>query len=149
MKYLRWGLSVSAVDLTAHVFTADPSTTGEIDLHNVDVEIVIYGGFDALTEELVENARKAADILSKEYGVYALVVPNTVYWIQTHDILVSHYDFPVLVINGKEVIRGDVIEAEKIVEIALKLIGIHVPENEPMVPIARERDDAVPVIVTW
>lgn len=108
---------------------------------SIDVEITVYGGFDGLTEELIWSARRAADILSREYGVYAVVVPNMVYWSQVPEATLLHYEYPVLVINGSEVARGSVVEPEEIVKLALELIGVHARENEPRVHVLHEFRD--------
>lgn len=113
-----------------------------------DVEIVIYGGFDPATEEAIENARRAAEILDKEYGVYAVVVPNTVYWQPFAPITITPFAYPVLVINGKEVSRGDVPRAEEIVEQALALLGLQGRE-EPAPLLGKKEGSVEEAVPAW
>ncbi len=109
----------------------------------VDAEIVIYGGLDPDTDELIENAKKAVEILSREYGVEALVVPNTIYWGMGPGFGMP-YGIPVLVINGKEVSRGRVLSPDEIVMHTLMLLG-HSGEEDvaPIVGVERKQLEAV------
>jgi hypothetical protein len=106
---------------------------------SIDVEIVIYGGLDPDTEELIANARKAAEILDREYGVYAIIVPRTLYWGFGIGSAI-HYTPPILIINGKEVARGAILAPNEIVEEALALLGIR-EEEEPPLPAIHGRNN--------
>ncbi|RUM47349.1 MAG: hypothetical protein DSY37_02890 [Hyperthermus sp.] len=114
----------------------------------IDVEIDVYGGFDPLTDELIENARKAMEILRREYGVEALLVPRIIYWAQGYVFSPTPYSIPVLVINGKEVSSGRILSPQEIVEVALKLLGIREEPSQPLAPY-RDSDRGEVAAAAW
>jgi len=128
------------VDLGADLTTETPPP--------IDVEIVIYGGFDPATDELISNARKAAEILDKEYGVYAVVVPRTLYW-NVGPTIATPYTMPVLVINGKEVTSGRIAAPSEIVREALSLLGIRDEERLPLLAPQGRSDNRQAALATW
>ena len=146
---MRRGLSVSAVaDVGVAVAVHEAGIPLEMEaVFTADVEIVIYGAFDAATEELIENARKAAKILREEYGIEALVVPNTVYWDVSHVGVFTPYSIPVLVINGREIAEGRVLKVEEIVDVALSLLGYNSDRSSGL-PILKSRDDTVNAVAS-
>ena len=135
---------VGAIKLPVH----DVAQTVGIDLYPVyDVEIVIYGGLDPQTDELVNNARKAAAVLREEYGIEVIVSPNIVHW-DVASFTPQPYMLPVLVINGREVSEGRVLSVQEIVDIVLKLFDEE--KGEHSIPPIKKGDNAVEVTAcTW
>ena len=140
----------AALDAGIVIAVHEASVPAEIEaMFTADIEIIVYGALDAATDELIENARKAARILREEYGVEALVIPNTVYWDVSHVGMLIPYNVPILVINGREVSEGRVLKAEEIVDIALSLLGYH-GDKSPSLPLLKSRDDTInAVATTW
>ncbi len=125
-----------------NVSTHDVGISAEIELDiPVDLEIVVYGGLDPATQDLIDNVREAVDKLYKNYGVEAVFVPRIVYWDVFTLAPVANADIPVLVINGKEVIRGRSASVEEIIQIALSMLGIR--EQEKPLPLLSRRDGEV------
>ncbi len=125
-----------------NVSTHDVGISAEIELDiPVDLEIVVYGGLDPATQDLIDNVREAVDKLYKNYGVEAVFVPRIVYWDVFALAPIADADIPVLVINGKEVIRGRSASVEEIIRIALSMLGIR--EQEKPLPLLSRRDGEV------
>lgn len=114
----------------------------------IDVEITIYGGLDPETDELVLNARRAAEKLDKEYGIYAIVVPKTMYW-GIGPTPMTPFMVPILVINGHEVASGAVLEPEEIVEKALALLGVKKEDSLPFIPAGGRNNTRQAAVATW
>lgn len=126
-------INVSTHDVGAHI---------EIEIGAaVDVEIIVYGGLDPLTDELVENAKKASEKLFREYGIDAIVIPRTVYWDIFTQYIPASDTLPLLVINGREVARGRSLAVEEIVDIALEMLGIK--EREKALPFIGKRSSDI------
>jgi len=88
---------------------------------SIDVEITVYAGLDPLSEDLIEKAKRAAEKLSKEYGVLAVVVPITVSWCHLGSCSPAG-ETPQLVINGYPVDSVE-LDSETIVDISLALLN--------------------------
>jgi len=107
----------------------------------VDLEIIVYGGLDPVTQDLIDSVREAVDRLYKEYGIEAVFTPRIVYWDVFAFAPVLSADIPVLVINGKEVIRGRSTTSDEIIQIALSMLGVR--EREKPLPLLSKRDGEV------
>ncbi len=129
---------MNPIDVSTH----NVGISAEIDLEiPVDLEIVVYGGLDPVTQELIDNVREAMDKLYRNYGVEAVLVPRIVYWDVFALVPVIDADIPVLVINGKEVVRGRSASVDEIVQAALSMLGTR--EQEKPVPLLSKRDGEV------
>jgi len=112
----------------------------------MDVDILVFIGFDEESDKALRNAFRAAEILRELYGINAYVVPiNT--WI--HDPLrQSIAAIPQVVVRGRVLARSRAPAPQEIVEGVVRLLNAH-PVPEPMVPAAVFEDpgqsDAVAV----
>lgn len=139
----------AALDTAAQFPALDAAIDITLEAPNpIDVEITIYGGLDPDTDQLITNARKAAEILSKEYGIYAVIVPQVLYWgLGTGPV--TPYSLPILVINGQEVADGLVLSPEEIVEEALTRLGMQGKEEPPFITLSRRSDNRQAAVATW
>lgn len=137
----------AATHLSISLPTPDLSISAAVDAIDADVEIRVHGGLDPATEEAIQNARTAADILSREYGLYAIVIPSVLYW--THGFPAAPtLAVPVVEINGEEVVIGRAPSPREIVEEVLARLGV---KNEPRLLLAPRSggDEGEPVQATW
>ncbi|MET1102187.1 MAG: hypothetical protein ABWW69_06925 [Pyrodictiaceae archaeon] len=94
----------------------------EVGRDKVDIEITVYVGFDEDSERLINEARKAASILSRDYGYIAIVVPVTIAWNITSVADPLMDELPALVINGYKLNTGKLPSSDEIVDAALALL---------------------------
>ncbi|MET1128947.1 MAG: hypothetical protein ABWW70_06485 [Thermoproteota archaeon] len=90
----------------------------------VDAEVIVYGGLDPVTDELIQATRKAAEVLERDYGVIVTVEPKIVWWsFAPNTSFVFGPELPVLEINGIPVVEGRAAAPEEIVDYVLSLLG--------------------------
>lgn|GEM_PF-6840869 len=139
----------AVVEAATHFPTIDAAIDISLEAPpTIDVEITVYGGFDPATDELIHNARKAAEILEKEYGIYAIVIPRTLYW-SIGPSIATPYTMPLLVINGKEVASGFVPAPQEIVREALALLGTYDEEKLPLLAPQGRSENRQAATATW
>lgn len=137
----------AATHLSISLPAPDLSISAAVDTIEADVEIRVHGGLDPATEEAIQSAKKAADILSREYGLYAIVIPTVLYW--SHGFLAAPtLSVPIIEINGEEAVIGRAPSPMEIVEEVLARLGI---KSEPRLLLAPRSggDDGETAQVTW
>ncbi len=107
----------------APVASHDPSIPVDEPIVEVDVEIRVYSFLDEEGERLVEMARKASEILSKDYGILAIVVPVTIF--NCLGLCIGEA-YPRLVINGHPIQIDDnnasSLDVDTLVHLSLALL---------------------------
>jgi hypothetical protein len=126
-EYFQWGLPVPVEEayLDPNITLAAEAAGYPLGVGSaVDAEVVVYGGLDPVTDELIQAAREAAEVLERNYGAIVIVEPRIVSWsITPNTSFAFGPELPVLEINGIPVVEGRAATPEEIVDYVLSLLG--------------------------
>lgn len=97
------------------------------------VEALVIIGFDPDSEKVIENLKKASDILRKKYGIKLVIIPyNT--W---NDLLTSTLkSLPSVYIGGRPAFIGRVPLVEEVVDFVINIAKERYRREETYIPAA-------------
>ncbi len=111
----------------------------------MEVDLRIEVGYDERSERALKTALAAANVLRRDYGIYAYVVPTQLW---SHDLLRQGAEVPRIYINHKLVIAGRVPGVEELVDHVIAYLwnrGSDAEIGSLPLPSTPRAGDAVPV----